>query len=207
MNTTAASEYLVRLDAALRDVPHGVAAEIRAGIAEELASLDPDAASARIAQLGDPADIAREALAAEGRADAAPAAPDPHVPVTRSRGFAIAAALTLSFGGFLVPFAGWAVGAVLVILSGMWFRWEKVVAVLAPVACVVILMLSSLAVYTTGATEVHESSGTGTPPEQVNPLVPNLFDGAHMAILLALLVAIPASGLWLLWRMRGRTAA
>jgi len=37
MNAT--SDYLARLDAALRGVPHGIASEIRAGIAEELARL------------------------------------------------------------------------------------------------------------------------------------------------------------------------
>src|SRR5690606_11615523 len=96
---TDTSDYLARLDDALRDVPHGVAAEIRAGIAEELMSLSPDAAEARITQLGDPAVIAREAMDAGGYVPPAPSALGPApMPVSRTRGFAIAAALALSFG-------------------------------------------------------------------------------------------------------------
>ncbi|WP_286301134.1 HAAS signaling domain-containing protein [Microbacterium suwonense] len=119
---TTASDYLARLDAALREVPHGIAADIRAGIAEELSSLDPDAAEARIAQLGDPAVIAREAMDAGGYAPAAtPASATPAtVPTTSTRGFAIIAALSLSVGAFVVPVVGWFVGVALVLASGMW---------------------------------------------------------------------------------------
>lgn len=206
---TTTSDYLARLDIALRDVPHGVAAEIRAGIAEELSSLGPDAAERRIAQLGDPAVIAREAMDAGGYVPPAPSAPaiaPVPVSVTHSRGFAIAAALALSFGGFLVPFVGWVVGAVMVVMSGMWRTWEKAVAICTPLVLVGIVMLFSFAAFTTTAVEVHEASGTGTPPEAMNPLVPDLF-GLHGAIIALVVVAIPASGLWLLWRMRGRTPA
>lgn len=206
---TDTSDYLARLDVALRDVPHGIAAEIRAGVAEELSSLDPDAAERRIAQLGDPAVIAREAMDAGGLVPPGPWVP-PVVPVrspaTTTRGFAIAAALVLSFGGFLVPFAGWVVGAVMVGLSSMWRTWEKVVAICAPLVLFGIVMLFSLAAFTTTAVEVHEASGTGSAPDIANPLVPDLF-GFHSAIILLVVLAIPASGLWLLWRMRGRTAA
>ena len=207
MTTTA--DYLARLDAALRDVPHGVAAEIRAGIAEELSSLDPDAAEQRIAQLGDPAVIAREAMDAGGYVPPALSAPviaPAPVPVTRTRGFPIAAALVLSFGGFLVPFVGWVVGAVMVVMSGMWRTWEKVVAIVTPIVLYGIVMLFTVGVFTTTAAEVHEASGTGSAPEVVNPLVPTLAM-PHLLIILLILVPIPASGLWLLWRMRGRTVA
>lgn len=212
---TATADYLARLEVALRDVPHGIAAEIRAGVAEELRSLEPDAAEARIAQLGDPTVIAREALDAGGYAPpAAPAAARPDtvaspgsVPVARSRGFAIAAALTLSFGGYLVPVVGWFVGVALVLMSSMWRTWEKLVAILVPVVLFGGLMLFSFAAFTTtGAVEVHEASGTGTPPEVENPLVPDLLlAGPHFLIIIAVAGVIPLSGLWLLWRMRGRT--
>ncbi|MDQ0615535.1 putative membrane protein [Microbacterium sp. W4I4] len=207
---TTTSDYLARLDVALRDVPHGVAAEIRAGIAEELSSLGPDAAEQRIAQLGDPAVIAREAMDAGGYvppAAFAPAVVPAPVPLTRSRGFAIAAAIALSFGGFLVPFVGGLVGAVMVVMSGMWRTWEKVVAICAPLVLFGVVLLFSLPAYTTTAVEVHEASGTGTAPEAVNPLLPTVYDFGHVSILVLVVVAIPASGLWLLWRMRGRTAA
>jgi hypothetical protein len=207
---TTASDYLARLDVALRDVPHGVAAEIRAGIAEELSSLDPDAAEQRIAQLGDPAVIAREAMDAGGYVPPAPSAPaiaPAPVPLTHSRGFAIAAALVLSFGGFLVPFVGWVAGAVMVGLSGMWRTWEKVVAICAPLVLLGVVVLVSLTAFTTSAVEVHEASGTGSAPEVMNPLLPAVYDVSFSTIFVLALVAIPASGLWLLWRMRRRAAA
>ena len=212
---TATSDYLARLEVALRDVPHGLAAEIRDGITEELTSLEPDAAEARIAQLGDPTVIAREALDAGGYAPAAaPVATRPDavassgsVPVSRSRGFAIAAALTLSFGGYLVPVVGWFVGVALVLMSSMWRTWEKLVAILVPVALFGSLMLFSFAAFTTtGAVEVHEASGTGTPPEVPSSALPTLA-GPHFLIIIAVAVVVPASGLWLLWRMRGRSAS
>ncbi|MDT0158364.1 hypothetical protein Q9R19_12060 [Microbacterium sp. ARD32] len=217
---TLTSDYLHRLDLALRDVPHGVAAEIRAGIAEELQSLEPDAAQARIAQLGDPAQIAREALdAGEHAASTAPVpaasappvvvvAPPASGQVSRSRGFAIAAALTLSFGGFVVPVIGWFVGAVLVLTSSIWRTWEKVVAIVVPFALFALILVVTLPAYVvSGPVEVHEETGTFAPPEAANPLVPSGYDISWTSLLLLLLLAVPASGLWLLWRMRGRPAS
>ena len=211
--TRLREDYLARLDEAMRGLPHGVAGDIRQGIAEELSGLDGPAAAERIAQLGDPVDIAREAQ------DEVPAPPmvvvspvsaasvDPAVPTTSTRGFAIAAALTLGFGGILVPIVGWVVGAVLVCLSPLWKAWEKAVAILLPLGVVVVawLIVGSMS-FTTGSSS-GSSSGTGTPPEPVDPLVPDVwsFGGVHLLIILAVLL-VPASGLWLLWRLRGRAA-
>ncbi|WP_344819220.1 HAAS signaling domain-containing protein [Microbacterium soli] len=212
---TAVSDYLARLDVALRDVPHGVAAEIRAGIAEELSSLDAEAAEARIAQLGDPGVIAREAM--DAGAYAASMAPPPAAsappssagrgPASRTRGFAIVAALVLSFGGYIVPLVGWFVGVALVLMSTMWRAWEKTVAILAPVVFFAILLLFSLpASVTVSSGEVHEVSGDGA-AEVATPLIPTAYDFSWSSLVLLLVLVIPASGLWLLWRMRGRTAS
>ncbi|MDR2996765.1 MAG: DUF1700 domain-containing protein, partial [Microbacterium sp.] len=188
--TTDTADYLARLDAALRDVPHGIASDIRAGIAEELAGLDADAAAARIAQLGDPETIAREAMDA-GAAQRPVAAPKP--PVTATKGFAIIAALALSFGGFVIPVMGWFVGAVLVVMSGLWRAWEKAVALLAPFVAVVILALVLLPAYTVPA----------EPAEVASPLVPTSYDIGWQSIIILAVLLVPASGLWLLWRLRG----
>ena len=205
------TEYLARLDEAMRNLPHGVASDIRAGILEELQGLDAEATAARIAQLGDPVSIAREAQAevpAVSTLDtSAVATPAPRPPATSMKGFAIAAALTLSFGGIVVPVLGWFVGAVLVSVSTLWKTWEKVVAIVVPFA---VTGLSFLTVTTlTGFSSSDSggsSSGTGTPPEvpAVNPLVPGVGEW-HVLVLLGLLL-VPLSGLWLLWRLRGRTA-
>lgn len=213
---TLREDYLARLDEAMRGLPHGVASDIRGGIVEELDGLDAEATAARIARLGDPVAIAREALdevpASPTIVVAAPVASPVAAPlaarpsVTSTRGFAIAAALTLSFGGFLVPVVGWFVGAVLVSLSALWKTWEKVVAIIVPfvfgaLSLLLLQFMSFVEFSSTGS-----SSGSGTAPDEVvnNPLVPSF--GIWHALLLLGFLLIPASGLWLLWRLRGRTA-
>ncbi|MFK3678179.1 HAAS signaling domain-containing protein [Microbacterium sp. NPDC090218] len=205
-------DYLAQLDEAMRGLPHGVASDIRGGIVEELEGLDAAATAARISQLGDPRAIAREAQdevpSSPTIVVAAPVAapPAPRRSSTSTRGFAIAAALTLSFGGFLVPVLGWFVGAVLVSLSALWKTWEKVVAIIVPfvfgaLSLLLLQFMSFVEFSSTGS-----SSGTGPGPEEVvnNPLVPSF--GIWHALLLLGFLLIPASGLWLLWRLRGRAA-
>lgn len=200
---TVREDYLARLDGAMRDLPHGVAADIRDGIAEELDGLDSEGVAARIAQLGDPREIAREAQREVPGSGPEIVMPSPtaspatrRVPATAARGFAITAALTLSFGGFVVPVLGWIVGVGLVTSSALWKRWEKLVAIAVPF---VVTGLSLLI-----ASAVSGFSGTGASGSGAanNPLVPGLGEW-HLLILLGLLL-IPASGLWLLWRLRGR---
>lgn len=216
MTETAAAtlreEYLARLDHAMRGLPHGVASEIRGGIVEELEGLDADETAARIARLGDPVAIAREAqdeVPGGPTIVVAPpvaAPPAPARPTTSTRGFAITAALTLSFGGIAVPVVGWFVGAVLVSLSTLWKTWEKVVAIVVPfvVGALSLLLLMTMAGFSAWES-TGSSSGTGTPPP-VNPLVPAWYDVIWIGAMGLGLLLIPASGLWLLWRLRGRSA-
>ncbi|AZS41675.1 hypothetical protein CVS54_03034 [Microbacterium oxydans] len=207
------TEYLARLDEAMRNLPHGVASDIRAGILEELQGLDAEATAARIADLGDPVAIADGAQAEVPSgptiigAPVVAAPPVPRPPATSTRGFAIAAALTLSFGGIVVPVLGWFVGAALVSASSLWRTWEKVVAIVVPfvVTGISFLTVSTLTAFSSSESG-GSSSGTGTPPEvpAVNPLVPGVGEW-HVLILLGFLL-VPLSGLWLLWRLRGRAA-
>ncbi|PRB10243.1 hypothetical protein [Microbacterium sp. MYb62] len=205
-------QYLARLDEAMRGLPHGVASDIREGISEELEGLDVVETEARIARLGDPVAIAREAQdeVPDGPTIvvAPPVAVSPIAPrsATATRGFAIVAALTLSFGGFLLPVLGWFVGAVLVTLTSLWKTWEKVTAIVVPfVFGALTLLLLQFMSFTEFATS-GSSSGAGPRPDEVanNPLVPS-FNMWHVMFILGF-VLIPASGLWLLWRLRGRTA-
>ncbi|WP_341973745.1 hypothetical protein [Microbacterium sp. LWO13-1.2] len=206
--TRQREEFLARLDAAMRDVPHGVATDIRRGILEELEGLDANATAERIARLGDPVLIAREARM--GGADAAAPAPvvvaaESREPMTQTRGFAIIAALSLGFGGFLIPVVGWVIGAVLVGLSPLWRRGEKIIAFVAPFVVVGLsaLIISLLSGFGSGSRS--DSTGTFETPVANNPLVPSGLDLWHSGFLFAFLL-LPASGLWLLWRLRGRAA-
>ncbi|HWV49185.1 MAG TPA: hypothetical protein VN035_06975 [Microbacterium sp.] len=198
-------DFLARLDDAMRLLPHGVASEIREGIAEELEGLDAEATAARIALLGDPHQIAREAqdevpsppavVVATPIADAGTIKPAS----TGTRGFAIAAALTLSFGGIVLPFAGWIVGVVLVCFSSLWRVWEKALAIVVPfvTASLSILVWSSI-------TMISTQDFGGEVSSAPNPLVPAWYDVMWSGALLIGILLIPASGLWLLWRLRGR---
>ncbi|WP_336646359.1 hypothetical protein [Microbacterium sp. USHLN186] len=106
-------------------MPHGVAVDIRNGIAEELTGLDQDAAQQRITRLGDPDEIA------------------------------------------LLPL----------------------------VAAVLLFAVSAMTAW-----------WGGNPADDGNPLVPvGGLATWHSALLLSLLL-FPISGLWLLWRLRGRPA-
>jgi uncharacterized membrane protein len=202
-------DYLARLDEAMRGLPHGVASDIRGGIAEELDGLDAEATAERIDRLGDPRGIAREAgdevptVPPVVFPAPAPAPSAPRTPTTATRGFAIAAALTLSFGGIVVPVVGWFVGAVLVSLSAMWRTWEKALAILVPFAATGLsfLITSTMTGFSTGSASGSSTDGDAV-SDVVNPLVPS-FGEWHLLLLLGFLL-VPASGLWLLWRMRGR---
>ncbi|GGD61434.1 HAAS signaling domain-containing protein [Microbacterium murale] len=190
-------DFLERLDAAMTDLPHGVATEIHGGIEEELDGLDAEATAARIAQLGDPDTIAREARAEVPAgpliAAAAPersARPTAKMPLVDTRGYAITSALVFAFGGFVVPVVGWFVGAVLVSSSTLWRRWEKVVAIVLPfaVAAVIALVIWIGSLLPSAGTSGGQMSGLGW---------------WHSSILFVFIL-IPAIGAWLLWRLRRR---
>ncbi|WP_295010286.1 hypothetical protein [uncultured Microbacterium sp.] len=213
-------DYLARLDSAIADLPWRVANDLRTGIAEELDGLDAAGLHQRIAQLGDPVQVAAAARDEEEAnpspiivvAPATPAAPSPKPPMVDTKGFAIAGALVLGAGSFLVPFGGWVIGVGLVTSSRFWRRWEKTVAILLPLAVAVLLFFVSLA----GTLLQAPSDGAGANPlgqqgnggffapgAGANPLLPSGLDLWHSSILIAVL-AVPVGALWLLWRLRGR---
>lgn len=200
-------DYLARLDAQMRSLPHGVASEIRAGIVEELQGLDAAATAERIAQLGDPAVIAYAASAEASPAPVATAAPPaPSRPATATRAFAIVAALALGFGGIVLPIVGWLIGAVLVGFSGLWRTWEKIVAILVPLAAagLSIVVATAMWSFTADADSVGSPGGGDFSAPGANPLMPAAYDIGWSTLLVCGLVLVPASGLWLLWRLRGR---
>ena len=129
---TETSTYLDRLRAELVGVPPEVSREIIAGIREELAGLDAQAAAARIEELGDPAFIAAEARAAST---------PPAAPTQDNRTYIILTGLVVAFGGIIVPVLGWIVGLALMWSSKSWLRWEKWVATLAVPVVVLLVFL------------------------------------------------------------------
>lgn len=119
-----------------------------------------------------------------------------NAPATSTRGFAITAALTLSFGGIVLPFAGWVVGAVLVCFSSLWRAWEKVVAIVVPLVALIV---------TAGVGLIAFGADSGIQDVGNNPLLPATYDIMWTALLVVGILLIPASGLWLLWRLRAHT--
>lgn len=205
--TRQREDFLARLDAAMRSVPHGVATEIRAGIVEELDGLDAAAISARIAQFGDPAVIAHEAQAAtHDSGEPVLVIAEPKVPMTDTKGFAITAALALSFGGILVPAIGWVVGAVMVCASSLWKTWEKTVAIVVPFVVAATVIVFGLGAWFPQSPEVNATEvGSGfAASEANNPLLPTAYDFVWMGVFGLGVLLIPASGIWLLWRLRRR---
>jgi len=145
--TNTVNDYLERLDAALAHVPYATAREIRAGIEEELRSLEPTAADERMRELGDPAAIAAAAAGSlqEGpaaRGAGAPswaAAPPPRSAGTASPIYVVLTGLAVAFGMWVVPVVGWFAGIVLMWTSVVWRRWEKILATTVPLGAVALL--------------------------------------------------------------------
>lgn len=193
-------DFLQRLDTAMSSLPFGIASEIRVGILEELSGLDATATANRIAQLGTPESIAREARDAHERAAPVMIERQEKTPIDRSRGFAITAALVLGFGGLIVPVIGWFIGVALVWMSRLWGRWEKIVAIATPfIVFGVTVTIGILIRAVRDAPSVDDSSfAPSMAGFQLSP-----FDMWHSMFLMTLAI-IPITGLWLLWRLKGR---
>lgn len=188
--------FFAELDVAMTELPYRVATDIRQGIAEEIDGLDARDTAQRLALLGAPEAIAREAAASLGAPPATHRDLTQPTGIDRSRGFAIAAALVLAGGGVVVPVLGFFVGIVMVGMSGLWHRWEKLLAILLPFAIVAGIGAVTWLV----AIAQPPSAITG---EVSNPLLPASYDTWYSTLLFGLML-IPICGLWLLWRLRGR---
>ena len=123
----AVSAYLQRLDAATAHLPEDERIEIQEGIRSHLiaalaeAHTDADMHQALDA-LGAPEEIV--GTAAPGAAVAPPAAP-PTQRASARGALEIIAVIFLLVGAFVVPFAGWVIGVVLLWLSKAWTTGEK----------------------------------------------------------------------------------
>lgn len=195
--------YLERLDTAMADLPHALALELRAGVSEELIGLDADALECRIAEFGDPVDVARAAAEEAGgsmpvahpasAAQALDPAPLPYLVDTR--GFAITAALVFAAGSPLIPLAGWVVGVGLITSSRFWYRWEKALAVLGSLAISAVI---------TATLALFISASTGGSDTASNPLMPSGYDLVASGLAFTGILSL-IGGLWLLARLRGRS--
>ncbi|MBB5742167.1 Mg/Co/Ni transporter MgtE [Microbacterium ginsengiterrae] len=134
----------------------------------------------------------RSAVTAEMPSEAA-ASTRTRPPLAESRGFAIAAALALAFGGIVVPVLGWCAGVIMVLMSGLWRRAEKLIALTLPF---VVAALAAVCI-----SLITQASADGA--QARNPLIPASYDLWNSLVLFEV-VLIPASGLWLLWRLRRR---
>lgn len=203
-------EYLAELDRELTPLPYGTAAELRSAISAELIRMPLPELQYRIDELGTPASIARAALESghESGTNAVVAMPNHPARVTDTRGFAIAAALTLGFGGFVVPIVGWIVGIFLVSLSSAWKTREKLWAFVTPLFVPIILVpVTFLFSYFEGTSEApvsgnsgfHGPSAAGFSP--VGLATPDLI----WSTTLATFIIVPFTAGWLLFKLRKRT--
>ena len=179
----SAERYLNELNAALSATSASLRAEIVGDIADELRGLDEAAASARIAELGDPLAIAADATA-EFDAPVAPAAPPapatsqasgtPAIAAAPSLAYPTAAAIILTVGWYLVPVLGWIAGLVMIAVGR---EWTTAVRVRAIVASGVVGLLSLGALLVFRGTELW---GLGLGIVIVLPLVANIFVGSYI---------------------------
>jgi hypothetical protein len=158
MNTTGErliDDYLVRLDAALADLPserrREIVEEITGHISEavgELPSGDEAALRELLERLGEPAEIAADA---RERFDVPPRARD---------WLETLAVVLLLVGGFLGG-VGWLIGVVLLWLSTIWTTRDKLIGTLiVPGGLALPVLLALVGMTTTSAGPVCTSTGT-----------------------------------------------
>lgn len=85
-----------------------------------------------------------------------------------STGFATASALVLALGGFVLPVIGWFAGVAMVCASGVWRRWQKVLAVIVPIAAATAAIVASAVVATQAPGIVDDPTGSFQVP---NPML------------------------------------
>lgn len=180
-----ATSYLRELDDALHGVEDAVRRDIVDGAREELQGLSPEEARKRIAAFGDPVFIASEA-ANTSSTSYAPAK------AREGAGYVITASLLVALGGIIVPVLGWLAGLVMVWISDQWWRWEKTVASLVPIAVGALAYMLALL--------LSEGQGQGQ-GEGANPLIPTVFEVWWSFVLLVIICNVIV-GMWLLWRGR-----
>ncbi|MGT2427387.1 HAAS signaling domain-containing protein [Amnibacterium kyonggiense] len=171
----AVRAYLAELHRLLEGVPDRDL--IVEGVAQHVADAlgagpsDPARVQAVLDELGDPAMIAEEARGS------APSAP---LPFLQRRGGAVLTVALLTFGGLVIPVAGWIVGLGLLWFSRGWKVWEKLVGTLAPFVLAGVLV----------------AVGTVIDPQS-----------SHLAVLIGLLAGAVAAGVFLLRRFRAGAGA
>ena len=177
-------DYLRRLEAATADLPHERRVELLTEIEEhvEVALRDGgagDEAAVRnvLERLGPPEEIAAEAGAGT---------PGPE------RGRLETAAMLVLAMSFALPFAGYLIGAGLVLASKAWDGHEKAIALLIPPVMVVVGGLVVLA----GAASVAEgeSFDSGLGPVEVAVLAVDFLSGLAAAAYLASRLQRPTAG-------------
>lgn len=191
LQSTAANDYIGRLESALAQLPASVRNEILAGVTEELAGLDDERAASAIRSLGDPEFIAAEARAELGgaqtstaeRVDAAASAPQPTEPAW----LAIVAALLVMLGGVLVPVLGWIAGIALVWRSVAWSTRQKWTATLLPALVSVGFVAITVVVRLLAP---NDDDGR-------NPLIPGWYDIMSSLIFMPAIIGA-ITGVWLL---------
>jgi hypothetical protein len=166
-------DYLRRLDASAAGLPHERRRELVAEIDEhiEAALAEHEAADETtvrnvLERLGPPEEIA---------AAAEPSPPQP------TRGRLETTALIVLSASFLVPFAGYLIGAVLVVSSGAWAARDKLIGLLIPPA--VVLLGGGLIVAV--AARPNEGGGGGLGPTEITVLIADLLSGVLAAAYLA----------------------
>ena len=179
-------DYLRRLDAAAAHLPRARRAElvaeirehIRTAIAEEPAA--GDAATLNVLdRLGDPEEIA-------GAVEQPVAGP------ARTRWIDVIAVI-----GLLLPFLGWAVGSILVLISTAWSRRDKVIGLLLLAAPIIALGIGLTATASPGMDErvpLGDERPVGV-QEEAPPA------DAGLAGLVLFASGVPSS-IYLAWRLR-----
>jgi uncharacterized membrane protein len=146
-------DYLRRLANAAADLPEQrrveLVAEIETHLHDALSARDHhDEASVRnvLERLGAPEEIV-DAVADPGLGAAMPSGQDASGSGRHIGGLEVAALITLTLGGFIVPIVGVLIGILLVWFTSMWTQREKAIGTALPVALLILPAAATAAIF------------------------------------------------------------
>jgi len=205
--TTTVDAYLAELEQLLAAADPVLRQELVDGIREELAGVSPDAADARLRELGDPARVAVGLLSETQGAARAAAAPARQEPTQDGDAawYPIVTLLLLTIGGIVVPVIGWLAGLIMLWAARGWRILHKVAGTALALTGPLLVFLGLFPWSVAETSTVTQISGSGS--SSPNPLIPPVVEAPFpvwLVVFVVVFAAWVAGWIWLLIAHRTR---
>lgn len=189
------NRYLEALEQELSNLPFTPAHELYTEIETELNALSDEDAVIRIAALGTPALIAEELADAHELARAQDQPEQRTSSALERTPYVLLVSFAVAVGGLVIPALGWIAGIVLMWLSPVWSKVQKLLTNLAPLLAIPVVLILQTFMSGSGLTTDPGSGGT-------NPLVPATYDLVWSGVLIATIPVFVSGVILLIVGMR-----